>query len=77
MSKLIQKYNPNLAHFIILIGLSIIIPSGFYFLEGLLISLLFLTVGNSQETKEVKNSIGEKNELFNVLKSDPKIKQGK
>ena len=42
MSKLIQKYNPNLAHFIILIGLSIIIPSGFYFLEGLLISLLFL-----------------------------------
>ncbi len=41
MSKLIQKYNPNLAHFIILIGLSIIIPSGFYFLEGSLISLLF------------------------------------
>ena len=41
MSKLTKKYNPNLAHFIILIGLSIIIPSGFYFLEGLLISLLF------------------------------------
>jgi hypothetical protein len=44
---------------------------------SILICLLFLTVGNSQETKEVKNSIGEKNELFNVLKSDQKIKQGK
>jgi len=44
---------------------------------SILICLLFLTIGNSQETKEVKNSIGEKNELFNVLKSDSKIKQGK
>lgn len=39
--------------------------------------LLAITICQSQETKEVKNSIGEKNEIYNVLKSDPEIKQGK
>ena len=44
---------------------------------SILVFLLTITICKSQETKEVKNSIGEKNEIYNVLKSDPEIKQGK
>ena len=44
---------------------------------SILICLLSITICKSQETKEVRNSIGEKNEVYNVLKSNPEIKQGK
>lgn len=44
---------------------------------SILVFLIAFTIGNSQETKQVKNSIGEKKEIYNVLISDPEIKQGK
>lgn len=44
---------------------------------SILVFFIAITICNSQETKEVKNSIGEKNEIYNVLKSQPEIKQGK
>lgn len=44
---------------------------------SILVFLLAITICKSQETKEIKNSIGEKNEIYNILKSDPEIKQGK
>ena len=44
---------------------------------SIIICLLFFIVVKSQETKEVKNSIGEKNEIFTVLKSNSEIRQGK
>lgn len=44
---------------------------------SILVFLLAITICKSQETKEVKNSIGEKKEIYNVLKSDSEIKQGK
>lgn len=43
----------------------------------ILICLVFTNLCVSQETKEVKNAIGEKEEIFNVLKSKPEIKHGK
>ncbi|EMY79845.1 TonB family protein [Psychroflexus gondwanensis ACAM 44] len=43
----------------------------------ILICLLSISICKSQETREVNNSIGEKNEVYNVLKSDPEIRQGK
>lgn len=44
---------------------------------SLLICLLSIAICKSQEIKEVKNSIGEKNEIYSVLKSNPEIRQGK
>jgi len=41
------------------------------------ICLVFTNLCVSQETKEVKNAIGEKEEIFNVLESKPEIKHGK
>lgn len=43
----------------------------------ILICLVFTNLCVSQETKEVKSAIGEKEEIFNVLKSKPEIKHGK
>lgn len=40
------------------------------------ICLLSISICKSQETREVNNSIGEKNEVYNVLKSDSEIRQG-
>jgi hypothetical protein len=42
----------------------------------LLIILLFTTLCKAQETKKIKNSIGEKIEILHVLKSNPEIKHG-
>ncbi|MFV8364727.1 hypothetical protein ACNQGO_15310 [Flavobacterium sp. ZT3P35] len=43
----------------------------------ILICLVFTNLCVSQETKEVKNTIGEKEEVFSVLKSKTEIKHGK
>lgn len=43
----------------------------------ILICLVFTNLCVSQQTKEVKNAIGEKEEIFNVLESKPEIKHGK
>ena len=41
MNRFLQTYNPNKAHIVLLIILAIIIPSGFYNVEGIIIPLLF------------------------------------
>lgn len=40
MTNVLSKYNPQKIHFALLIGLAILIPSGFYNFEGLIIALL-------------------------------------
>jgi len=42
LNRFLRKYNPNKAHIVLLIILAIIIPSGFYNVEGIIIPLLFL-----------------------------------
>lgn len=42
MIRFLSKYNPSKAHLVLIIILAIIIPSGFYNLEGIIIALLFI-----------------------------------
>lgn len=42
MIRFLSKYNTNKAHIVLLIILAIVIPSGFYNFEGIIISLLFI-----------------------------------